>query len=257
MLAAMERAAASKVAFYVLDRPNPVTGLHFEGPMLDKDLESGIGCYNLPIRHGLTLGELAAMANAERKIGADLLVVAMKNWLRGDWFDSTGLTWVNPSPNLRSINAAALYPGVAILESAPNFSVGRGTDTPFEQIGAEWIRGDELARSLNARSIPGVRFTAVRFTPADSVLKGKPLEGVRFEITDREALDSVRVGLELAFALNKLYPGRLDLEKCKLSVGNRHTIDLMKAGNDPAAIEASLRADLARYEERRKPFLLY
>ncbi|MBV8845183.1 MAG: DUF1343 domain-containing protein, partial [Bryobacterales bacterium] len=191
MLAAMERAATAKIAFYVLDRPNPITGLRVEGPMLDKDLESGIGCYSLPVRHGLTLGELAAMANAENKIGANLRVVTMKNWSRGDWFDSTGLTWVNPSPNLRSIDAAILYPGVAMLESAPNLSVGRGTDTPFEQIGAEWIRGDELARFLNARPIPGIRFAAIRFTPTDSALKGKAVEGVRFAIADREALNSI------------------------------------------------------------------
>jgi uncharacterized protein YbbC (DUF1343 family) len=257
MLSAMERAAATKIAFYVLDRPNPITGSHVEGPMLDKELESGIGCYSLPIRHGLTLGELATMANTERKIGADLHVVTMKNWGRADWFDATGLTWVNPSPNLRSINAAILYPGVAMLESAPNISVGRGTDMPFEEIGAEWIRGEELARFLERRPIAGVKFLPVRFTPADSVLKGKPLEGVRFVITDREALNSIRLCLELAFAVQKLYPGKLDLDKCKLSIGNRHTIELMKAGTDPAVIEGSLAADLARFVERRKAFLLY
>jgi uncharacterized protein YbbC (DUF1343 family) len=257
MLAAMQRAAGARVPFYVLDRPNPVTGLHVEGPMLDKDLESGIGCYTLPVRHGLTLGELATMANTEGKIGADLHVVKMKNWSRGDWFDTTSVTWVNPSPNLRSPSAATLYPGVALLESAANLSVGRGTDGPFEQIGADWIRGAELAQFLNGRAIPGVQFFPTRFQPVDSVFKGTNIEGVRFEITDRESFNSVRLGLELAFALNRLYPGRIDFERCKLSIGNRRTINAMKAGEDPAAIEQALASDLAAYRARRKAFLLY
>jgi uncharacterized protein YbbC (DUF1343 family) len=261
MLAAMDRAAkgasGAKVPFYVLDRPNPVTGFHVEGPLLDKDLESGIGCYSLPIRHGLTFGELATMANAERKIGADLHVVKMKNWSREEWFDRTGLAWVNPSPNLRSISAATLYPGVAMLESAANFSVGRGTDAPFEQIGADWIQGPELAQFLNARTIPGVKVSATRFQPVESVFKGKNIEGVRFEVMDRESFDSIRLGLELAFALNRLYPGKIDIERCKLSIGNRKTIDAMKAGAEPAAIEQAMANDLAAYMDRRKAFLLY
>lgn len=257
MLAAMERAANAKISFYVLDRPDPITGLHVEGPMLDKDLESGIGCYSLPVRHGLTLGELAAMANAEQRTGADLHIIKMNNWSRGDWFDNTGLAWVNPSPNLRSINAATLYPGVALLESAPGFSVGRGTEAPFEQIGADWIQGEKLARFLNARAVRGIRVQPTRFRPVDSVFKGKDIEGVRFQVVDREAFDSVRLGLELAFALNRLYPGKIDFEKCKLSIGNRRTIDAMKAGRDPATIERGLTRDLAEYVERRKQFLLY
>jgi len=257
MLSAMERAAAARLPFYVLDRPNPITGLHVEGPMLDQELESGIGCYNLPIRHGLTLGELATMANAEKKIGADLHVVTMKNWSRGDWFDTTGLKWVNPSPNLRSLNAAALYPGVAMLESAPNLSVGRGTEAPFEQIGADWIRGEELAQFLNARAIPGIRFGAARFQPTDSVFKGKTIEGVRFTLLDRESLHPVRLGLELAYALNRLYLGKLDIERCKLSIGNRKTIDGIKAGADPSVIERALEENLNGYAERQRKFLLY
>jgi uncharacterized protein YbbC (DUF1343 family) len=257
MLAAMEQAAAAKLPFYVLDRPNPVTGLHVEGPLLDRDLESGIGCYNLPIRHGLTLGELAAMANAEKRIGADLRVVSMKNWSRAEWFDSTGVMWVNPSPNLRTLNGAILYPGGAMLESAPNFSVGRGTDTPFEQIGADWIHGEELARFLEARAIPGVRFGATQFKPTDSVFKGRTIEGVRFTLLDRETFRAVRLGLELANALNRLYPGKLDLERCKLSIGNRKAIDAMKAGAEPASIEQLTADPLVGYMERRKKFLLY
>ena len=257
MLYALEQAGKAKIPFYVLDRPNPISGVHVEGPMLDPNLESFVGCYALPIRHGLTMGELATMANAEKKLGVDLHVIRMKDWERGDWFDSTGLTWVDPSPNMRSLNAATLYPGVAMLESSPNFSVGRGTDAPFEQIGADWIRGAELAQALNTRSIPGVRVYATRFQPNDSVFKGKNIEGVRFVILNRETFNSVRLGLELAFALQRLYPGKLDFEACKLSIGNRKVIDAMKAGTDPGTIEQHLVDDLAAFAERRQPFLLY
>jgi uncharacterized protein YbbC (DUF1343 family)/CubicO group peptidase (beta-lactamase class C family) len=257
MLYALDQAAKSHLPFYVLDRPNPVTGVHVEGPLLDSNLESFVGCYALPIRHGLTLGELATMANAEKKLGTDLHVIKMKDWSRGDWFDSTDLTWTDPSPNLRSLNAATLYPGVAMLESSPNLSVGRGTDAPFEQIGADWIHAAELAQALDARSPPGVRVYATRFQPTESVFKGKTVEGVRFVIVNRETFSAVRLGLELAFALQRLYPGKLDLEACRLSIGNRKVIDALKAGTDAGTIEARIAEDLAAFTARRKPFLLY
>ncbi len=141
----------------------------------------------------------------------------MKDWSRGDWFDSTGLPWIDPSPNMRSLNAETLYYGVAMIEYAKNYSVGRGTDTPFEQIGADWIRGVELAQFLNARSIPGVRVYATRFQPESSNFKGKPVEGVRFVVTNRELFSSVRLGLEIAYALQKLYPGKIDFETCQIA----------------------------------------
>lgn len=257
MLYALEQAAKSNLEFVVLDRPNPITGVHVEGPILDANLESFVGCYAMPIRHGLTMGELARMANAEKHLKADLRVIQMKDWSRGDWFDSTGLPWIDPSPNLRSLNAATLYPGVAMIESAPNLSVGRATDAPFEQIGADWIRGTELAQALNRRSIPGVRVYPTRFQPTDSVFKGKSIEGVRFVIVNRETFNSVRLGLELASALQRLYPGKLDLEACRRSIGSRKVIDDLKAGVDPGEIELHLLDDLAAFEERSKAFLLY
>ncbi len=253
MLYALEQAAKSNLTFYVLDRPNPITGVHVEGPLLDSNLESFVGCYALPIRHGLTLGELATMASAEKKLKVDLRVIPMKEWSRGDWFDSTGLSWTNPSPNLRSLNAATLYPGVAMIESSPNLSVGRGTDAPFEQLGADWIRGPELAQALNARSIPGVRAYPTRFEPSDSVFKGKSIEGVRFVILNRETFSATRLGLELASALQRLYPGKLDLEACRLSIGSRKVIDELKAGTDPSTIELHLLDDLEAFAERSKP----
>ena len=249
MLYALEEAAKAKLPFYVLDRPNPVTGLHVEGPMLDTNLQSFVGCYDLPVRHGLTLGELATMANAERNWNADLHVVKMQNWERSDWFDSTALPWIDPSPNMRSLNAATLYPGLALIESSKNYSVGRGTDAPFEQIGAEWVRGVELAEFLNARYIPGVRVYPTHLNATT--------EGVRFVISDRDQFDSIRLGLEVAYALHKLYPGKIDFELSKQLIGNRKVIDALKAGDDPRVIEQGLMNDIAAFMNRRRPFLLY
>ena len=257
MLYALEGAAKAGLPFYILDRPNPVTGTHIEGPMLDDDLNSFVGCYSMPIRHGLTLGELATMANGEKKYNADLHVVKMKNWSRGDWFDSTGLTWVDPSPNMRSLNAATLYEGIGMLEYAKPYSVGRGTDSPFEQIGAEWIHGAELAQFLNNRSIPGVRAYATRFTPTSAPLKDKPLEGVRFVVINREQFSAVRLGLELAYAMGKLYPGKIDVELCKRLIGNRKVIESIKAGEDPRAIEQRIEDEISVFDERRRLYLLY
>ncbi|MGA3190058.1 MAG: exo-beta-N-acetylmuramidase NamZ domain-containing protein [Bryobacteraceae bacterium] len=257
MLYALEEASKVGLPFYVLDRPNPVTGTHVEGPLLDDDLQSFVGCYAMPIRHGLTLGELATMANGERKFNADLHVVKMKNWSRGDWFDSTGLTWVDLSPNMRSLNSATLYFGVAMLEYAKGYSVGRGTDAPFEQIGAEWIRGAELARFLNERSIPGGRAYATRFTPAAAPLKDRPLEGVRFVVVNREQFSSVRLGLEVAYALGKLYPGKIDIDSCRKLIGSKDVIKLLKSGEDPRVIEQRIEEELSTFDKRRSLYLLY
>jgi uncharacterized protein YbbC (DUF1343 family) len=257
LLYAVEEAGKAKLPIYVLDRPNPVTGVHVEGPLLDANLQSFVGCYAMPIRHGMTLGELALMANAERHWNADLRVVKMKGWQRGDWFDSTGLEWVDPSPNMRSLNAETLYDGVAMLEAAKNYSVGRGTDAPFEQIGADWIRGTELAAFLNARSIPGVRVYATQFTPNASNFKGKTIEGARFVVLNREVFNSVRLGLEIAYALQKLYPGKMDVESCRFLIGNRKLIDSLKDGEDARAIEQGLDDEVKAFLGRRKPFLLY
>ena len=257
MLYALEEAAKAKRPFYVLDRPNPITGVHVEGPLLDENLRSFVGCYPMPIRHGLTFGELATMANAERKLNADLRVIKMKNWSRGDWFDSTGLTWIDPSPNMRSLNAATLYEGVAMLEAARNYSVGRGTDAPFEQIGADWIHGAELAQFLNSRSIPGVRVYPTRFQPESSNFKGKSIEGVRFVVINREQFHSVRFGLEIAYALQKLYPGKLDFEACRFLIGNRGVIEAIKAGEDPRTIEQRIEDDVNAFLTRRRLYLLY
>jgi uncharacterized protein YbbC (DUF1343 family) len=257
LLYAVEEAAKAQKPFYVLDRPNPITGVHVEGPLMQKDLESFVGCYDIPLRHGMTFGELANMANAEQHWGAGLRIIKMQNWQRGDWFDSSGLLWVNPSPNMRSLNAALLYPGLAMLEANRNYSVGRGTDAPFEQIGADWIDGPALAAYLNARFIPGVRMYATQFTPASSSFSGKLVSGVRFVITDRQSFDSMRLGVELASALQKLYPGKIDFETCRSLIGNREVIDDLKAGKDPSAIWMLAQEQATAFVLRRSPFVLY
>jgi uncharacterized protein YbbC (DUF1343 family)/CubicO group peptidase (beta-lactamase class C family) len=257
MLSSMEESAKKGLPFFVLDRPNPVTGVRVEGPVLDSKLESFVGCYEMPLRHGLTFGELAAMVNGERKIGADLRVIPMKNWERSDWFDSTNLTWVNPSPNMRSLNAAILYPGVGMIEGSKNYSVGRGTDAPFEQIGADWIRGRELAAFLNARQIPGVRVYPTRFQPSASNFAGKSIEGVRFVLTDRELFDSTRFGLELGSALERLYPGKIDWRVDRFLIGDESIIDAEKDGVDPRTTVEKMRPSVEEFVSRRGKYLLY
>jgi len=250
MLYGIEEAAKAGVSFYVLDRPNPITGTRVEGPMLDADLYSNVGCYDLPVRHGMTLGELATMANTERKWNAKLRIIRMENWSRDEWFDATGLPWIDPSPNMRSLNAATLYPGIALLETQKDYSVGRGTDAPFEQIGAEWINGKQLADAINTRATPGVSVYPVRFQPTSSVAAGKMIEGVRFVVTDRENFNAVSFGLELAAVLNTFYPGKLNFEISKNLIGNRATIEALKSATQP-------RFALDSFLTRRAQFLFY
>jgi len=254
---AMEEAARRRIPFYVLDRPNPLNGVKVEGPMLDPELESFVGYFPLPLRHAMTAGELARMFNEEKQLSADLQVIPMKGWQRGDWFDSTGLVWVNPSPNIRSVNAVLLYPGVGMLEYSPGYSVGRGTDAPFEQIGAEWIRGQELASYLNGRFVPGVRFYPTRFRPDSSVLAGVLVEGVRFIITDREAFSGQRLGSELAAALERFYPGKISLDANRRLIGSQDVLDTLAAGDDPRKIEQASQEKLSEFLRLRAKYLIY
>jgi len=254
---AMQAAAEAKLPFLVLDRPNPINGVAVEGPILDQDLISFVGCSRIPLRHGMTLGELARWFNAEDHVNAKLDVIPMKNWRRDDWWDATTLTWVDPSPNMRNFTAALLYTGVAMLEFSPDWSVGRGTVAPFEQAGAGWVKGAELAAYLNRRFIPGIRFYPTTFTPESGALKGNAVEGVRFVIIDREAFSPIRLGLEIAAALEELYPGKINLEKCAALIGSHEVIRALRDGTDPETIEDQLRAPLDEFKVRRKPYLLY
>jgi uncharacterized protein YbbC (DUF1343 family) len=257
MAYALEEAAKAHIPFYVLDRPNPITGVRVEPPMLDRDKLSFVGYFPLPLRHGMTMGELAKLFNIENQIGANLTVVAMTGWERGDWFDSTGLTWINPSPNIRSLNAAILYPGVAMLEYSPNYSVGRGTDAPFEMIGANFIHGPDLAAYLNQRWIPGVRVYPVRFQPSAGPLAGSEIDGIRFQITSRDRLDSARLGIEIAAALLKLYPGEIGLEVDQNLIGNEEMLRALAAGVDPEVIRQRQQDAIQPFLELREKYLLY
>jgi uncharacterized protein YbbC (DUF1343 family)/CubicO group peptidase (beta-lactamase class C family) len=249
MAYAMEEAARARIPFYVLDRPNPITGTHVEGPLLDAGNRSFTGYFaGLPVRHGMTMGELARMFNAENKIGASLTVIAMRDWHRGDWLDSTGLPWIDTSPNMRSLTAATLYPGLCLLESSKGYSVGRGTDAPFEQIGAPFIVGRDLAARLNQREIPGVRVY--------SAAVGK-VDGVRFVITNRELFDSTRLGLEVAAAIQALYPGKIDVALNRKLIGSDDVIRRLAAGEDPRGIQQSLMDGVAEFVKKREPYLLY
>lgn len=257
MAYAMEEAARYRIPFYVLDRPDLINGVSVEGPMLDPERRSFVGYFPLPVRHGMTLGELATLFNAENKIGAELHVIKMQGWERGDWFDETGLPWTNLSPNMRSLSAATLYPGVAQLEGLKNISVGRGTDSPFEFVGADWIDGRALAEDLNARAIPGVRFYAVEREPSSSVFAHQKIAGVQITVTQRDAVDAGELSLEIAAALLKLFPGRIDLEETARLIGDDAAIAALKAGQDPRAIRESWGEKLARFLLTRQKYLLY
>jgi uncharacterized protein YbbC (DUF1343 family)/CubicO group peptidase (beta-lactamase class C family) len=252
----LEAAAKAGLPFMVLDRPNPLTGIRIEGPLLDAAHTSFVGYMaGFPVRHGMTVGELAQMFNAH--VGAKLTVAPMKDWQRGDWFDSTGLAWSNPSPNLRSLKAAILYPGLCLMEFAQNLSVGRGTDAPFEQVGADWIDGQRLARYLNREEIPGIRAYPTSFTPSDSHFKGVTVQGVRFEIVDRNVVNSTKVGIELAVALQTLWPGKIDWTKGKLLIGSDAAIRRIANGDDPDEIQDDYSDAVKEFAKAREPYLLY
>lgn len=253
---AMEAAAKKGLAFYVLDRPNPINGIAVEGPMLDEDLISFVGYFPLPVRHGMTVGELAQIFNQEKHLGLKLHIVKMADWKRTDWFDETGLVWVNPSPNLRSLTEATLYPGVAMVEGA-NVSVGRGTDTPFELLGAPWIDARKLAEYLNERRVQGVRFVPVEFIPRGGPFSGYICSGVSIVLLDRWALDAAELGVEIAAALYHLFPNEFAIDRTLALVGARWVLDAIRAGEDPQSIALRWQVPLQRFRKTRAKYLLY
>ncbi len=254
---AMEEAARQKLPFYVLDRPNPITGETVEGPPLQEKYRSFIGYFPAPVRHGMTAGELAHLLNEERGIGVDLTIMRMEGWRRNSWFDETGLPWVNPSPNMRSLTQALLYPGIALLEGLRNCSVGRGTETPFEFVGADWIHGAELAEYLNSQDLPGVRFDPVRRTPTASRFKDVPIEGVQITVLNRNTIRPTRVGLEILTAFQKLYPGRVDFQQAARWLGDEQTVEEIRTGERPASIVGRWEAELKKFQAVRRRHLLY
>jgi len=252
----MEEAAKRKIAFFVLDRPNLVGGEIIEGPILDADKTNFVGYYSLPVRYALTIGELAQLFNAENHIGADLHVITMRNWHRNYFFESTGIKWIPPSPNLRTIKGSILYPGIEILQSA-GVSVGRGTQTPFEEFGAPWMNGDEVAAALNARNLPGVRFAGQLFIPIAGLYSGQRCGGVSIKITDRFKVRSMRMGLEIGAILGKLYPKQFEVSKMIELVGNADSMQQLQSGVPPEKIVQSWSESLTAFDQIRRKYFLY
>ena len=252
----LEAAARGGKEIVVLDRPNPVGGASIEGPVADLGRESFVSYWQTPVRHGMTIGELAKMFNAERGIGAKLTVVPMEGWMRGDWFDSTGEVWIDPSPNMRSLTEAILYPAIGLIEGT-NISVGRGTDTPFEVVGAPWVVPADLARFLNAREISGVRFVPVNFTPNSSVFANQNCGGVNIVVTDRNALDTPELGIEIAAALQHLYHGQYKIADMDSLMVSKASLDAIIAGQDPRRVAEQWRDGIEHFQSLRARYLLY
>ena len=252
----MEEAAKAKIPVFVLDRPNPIGGVDVEGPVADPDKSSFIAYHTIPVRHGMTIGELGQLFNEQRKIGSDLRVIKMDGWRRTMWLDETNLTWVNPSPNMRSLTEATLYPGVGLLETT-NVSVGRGTDTPFEVVGAPWIDGQKLAAHLNNQRIAGLRFVPVRFTPKASVFKDQECGGINIIVTDRVRFRPVISGLEIAVALRKLYPSDWKVDSYLRLLVNADTLERLKRGESAADIARTWVPRLDEFRTARTKMLLY
>ena len=253
---AMEEAAKAGLRFVVLDRPNPVGGLAVEGPLLDPGKESFVGYHRLPIRHGMTVGELALLFREERRLDLDLVVIPMEGWRRSMYWEETGLRWINPSPNMRSVPAAFLYPGIGLLETT-NVSVGRGTSSPFELFGAPWIDANSLAAALAERDLPGVAFEPVTFIPESYIFAGEKCQGLRLTITDRKQLQSVRLGLEIAIQLKRLFGQSWKIEPYIRLLGSQKVFEAVQAGKSYEEVERLFQKDLEEFKARRCRYLLY
>lgn len=253
---AMKAAGENGIRFVVLDRVNPVGGNSVQGPILDDGDQSFVGYHTLPVRHGMTAGELAQMFRSEMKVDVDLQVIKVEGWKRSQLFDATGLTWTNPSPNIRCLNQALLYPGIGLLEMT-NLSVGRGTDTPFEVIGAPWIRERELAAHLNAAGLPGVRFVPMRFIPTSTKFSGESCGGVNIVITNRDTLNSLRTGIQLMCSLQALYPDAWQTKNLNRLLSSKKVTDAVMDGKSAGEIETLWSDELGSFKTRRTGFLMY
>ena len=252
---AMEAAAENRIAFIVLDRANPINGVTVDGPLRRGDSHF-IAYHGIPIRHGMTVGELARMIKSENKLELDLQVVPLQNWSRTMLFDETGLPWINPSPNMRSLTQALLYPGIGLLETTA-LSVGRGTDTPFEVIGAPYIDHLEWAEALNGLNLLGVRFVPIQFTPDASKFSGEECQGVNIILTDRESCPIVDVGIAMAHSLHRLYAPDFDIEKYDHLLRNPYVIEQIQDNQPWESIVVTWRNEVDDFYKRRAPYLLY
>jgi uncharacterized protein YbbC (DUF1343 family) len=253
---AMQVAAELKIRFVVLDRPNPINGIDVAGPVLDAGRQSFVGFHTIPVRHGMTVGELANLFKKELDLDIDLRVIRMQGWQRTDYFDATGLPWIDPSPNMRSLTAAILYPGIGLLETT-NVSVGRGTETPFEIIGAPWLDAESFARKLNAKRLPGVLFEPVTFTPNASTFANEICHGARIKITDRDRFEPLKTGFTIANFLVSDYSNAWSIEPYLRLLGNVDTFEALRSGKDVANIMTVYRTDLDAFAARRAAVLMY
>jgi uncharacterized protein YbbC (DUF1343 family) len=253
---AMQAVAEHGKGFMVLDRPNPINGVDLAGPMLDQGKESFVGFHRLPVRHGMTIGELARLFRQERKLELKLTVIPCEGWERKQAWDATGLVWVNPSPNMRSLTQAWLYPGIGLLETT-NLSVGRGTDTPFEVVGAPWLDGVRLADALRPLAIPGAAFVPIEFTPTASKFVDQKCGGINVIITDRNKYEPVRTGFEIAVQLRKLYPDAWEAKGYLRLLGNQETLDAVLNGKSAHEVMATAGQGLEEFKQRRAAVLLY
>jgi len=252
----MEEAARAGIPVVVLDRPNPITGSIVEGPVMDPDLQSFTGPHTIPVRDGLTIGEFGRLVAAERKIPVSLSVIPLAGWDRRLWYDETGLPWVNPSPNIRSVTEALLYSGVGLLE-ATNLSVGRGTDTPFEVVGAPWIEPQGLVDALNRLGLRGLRFEPVWFTPMADQYAQIQCGGVRLVVTDRDTLRPVTVALALARELRVRHRDQFRPESIQNLLVNRSTMWAFLSGESFDRLVAWADTDRNSFLNRRASYLMY
>ena len=253
---AMQAAADSDVDFVVLDRPNVIGGTSVSGPVLDEGAQSFVGFHRIPVRHGMTVGELAGLFRAELELDLDLHVVPMRNWRRSDYFTDTGLPWVNPSPNMRSVNAAVLYPGIGLLETT-NLSVGRGTDTPFELVGAPWLDGEGLAHALNLVQIEGIRIESITFKPNASKFQNEVCSGIKLSVIDPALARPLKLGLLIAVHLSANYGNQWDIDAYDRLLGNSDTLSDVRAAKPVNEIIDAWQSELLNFRERRAAHLLY
>src|SRR4029079_3676842 len=237
MANAMQAAAKAGLKFVVLDRPNPINGVDVEGPVLDEGKQTFVAFHTLPVRHGMTVGELATMYNEEKDLKVDLQIIKCEGWKRSEYYDATGLPWVNPSPNMRNLSEALLYPGIGMIEYT-NVSVGRGTDRPFELFGAPWLDGVKFAAALNSAKLEGVKFVPVKFTPTAAKFPKQECQGVDIIVTDRLKLKPVRMGLTIIQVLRRDYPNDWKPEGLEKLLLNQAALDALLAGKTPLDVEA-------------------
>lgn len=253
----MESAKEHEVAVYILDRPNPINGSDVQGPVTDPGMEAFTAFSNISLRHGMTVGELAKYFNTEDGIGCDLTVIKMENWQRDTWYDQTGLWWINPSPNMRNLTQAALYPAIGLLESGKQLSCGRGTDQPFEYFGAPWIDGRQLAAALNDADMPGLRFVPMKFTPTVRHYKDQLCEGVYVMVMDRDKLDPVPAGLRIAWTIEHLFPDDYKIETVNNMIKDDATMEALNADTWPDNIADVWKDELDAFKARRAKYLIY